>query len=74
MVARDDAAVIVLEVFPCDNSVRSFVVVTRGVPSAQIVVLPNANHFVFRSKPVEVLAEMRTFIDRLPPPLNWAAV
>ncbi len=40
----------------------------RGVPSATVVMLPNANHVVFRSNPVEVLAEIRTFIDPLPPP------
>lgn len=39
---------------------------SRGVPQAQIVLLPNANHFVFNSNPREVLANMRAFIDRLP--------
>jgi pimeloyl-ACP methyl ester carboxylesterase len=38
----------------------------RAVPDARIVVLPNAHHFVFRSNEAEVLAEMRSFIDRLP--------
>jgi pimeloyl-ACP methyl ester carboxylesterase len=38
----------------------------RGVPGARIVVLPNANHFVFRSNEREVIAEMRSFIDALP--------
>jgi non-heme chloroperoxidase len=38
----------------------------RGVPQAQIVILPNANHFVFRSHPSEVLGAMRAFIDALP--------
>lgn len=38
----------------------------RGVPQAEIVILPNANHFVFNSNPAEVLAKMRTFIDGLP--------
>lgn len=39
----------------------------RGFPQATIVLLPNATHYVFRSNPDEVLAAMRTFIDRLPP-------
>lgn len=39
----------------------------RGFPRATIVMLPNANHFVFRSNPDEVLAAMRTFIDQLSP-------
>jgi pimeloyl-ACP methyl ester carboxylesterase len=38
----------------------------RGVPQANVVVLPNADHFVFNSNPAEVLALMRTFIDALP--------
>jgi pimeloyl-ACP methyl ester carboxylesterase len=38
----------------------------RGLPNARVVVLPNADHFVFSSNPQEVLAEMRAFIDRLP--------
>ena len=40
-------------------------VFARGVPQAEIVILPDANHFVFNSNPSEVLAKMRAFIDRL---------
>ena len=39
----------------------------RGFPHATVVLLPNANHFVFRSNPEQVLTAMRTFIDHLPP-------
>jgi len=39
----------------------------RGFPHATVVLLPNASHFVFRSNPDQVLAAMRTFIDRLSP-------
>ena len=38
----------------------------RGVPQAQIVILPNANHFIFNSNPAEVIRAMRAFIDGLP--------
>jgi pimeloyl-ACP methyl ester carboxylesterase len=38
----------------------------RGLPQARVVVIPNGEHFVFRSNPAEVLAEMRAFIDQLP--------
>jgi pimeloyl-ACP methyl ester carboxylesterase len=38
----------------------------RLVPQAEMVVLPNASHFVFDSNPAEVLAAMRAFIDKLP--------
>jgi pimeloyl-ACP methyl ester carboxylesterase len=39
----------------------------RGFPHATVVLLPDANHFVFRSNPDQVLTAMRTFIDRLSP-------
>jgi len=41
-------------------------VFARGVSQAEIVILPNASHFVFNSNPTEVLASMRSFIDKLP--------
>ena len=37
----------------------------RGVPQAQVVVLPGATHFVFDSNPADVLLVMRSFIDGL---------
>jgi Predicted hydrolases or acyltransferases (alpha/beta hydrolase superfamily) len=37
----------------------------RGVPSARVVRLPHANHYVFRSNEAEVLQEIRAFIDAL---------
>lgn len=40
----------------------------RGVPQAQIVILPDANHFIFDSNPAEVLTAMRAFIEGLPRP------
>ena len=41
-------------------------VFARGIPQSEIMILPNATHFVFNSNPTEVLSEMRAFIDRLP--------
>jgi len=38
----------------------------RGVPSARVVVLHNADHYVFKSDEADVLREMRAFIDGLP--------
>jgi pimeloyl-ACP methyl ester carboxylesterase len=40
----------------------------RGVPSARVVVLPNANHYVFKSNEAEVLRDLRGFINGLSPP------
>lgn len=37
----------------------------RGVPTARVLVLPNADHYIFRSNEAEVLREIRVFIDGL---------
>jgi pimeloyl-ACP methyl ester carboxylesterase len=37
-----------------------------GVPSAHIVRLPNADHYVFRSNEADVLREMNAFLANLP--------
>jgi pimeloyl-ACP methyl ester carboxylesterase len=37
----------------------------RGAPSARIVTIPHANHFVFVSNQADVLGEIRMFIDKL---------
>jgi len=36
-----------------------------GVPSARVVVLPNADHYVFRSNEADVLREINTFLHHL---------
>lgn len=38
----------------------------RGVPSARVVRLPHASHYVFRSNEADVLREMNAFIASLP--------
>ena len=38
----------------------------KGLPSAHVVRLPNANHYVFRSNEADVLREMNAFIASLP--------
>jgi alpha-beta hydrolase superfamily lysophospholipase len=37
-----------------------------GIPSAKVIRLPNANHYVFRSNEAEVLRAMNDFLDKLP--------
>jgi non-heme chloroperoxidase len=37
-----------------------------GVPTARVVRLPNANHYIFNSNRREVIAEMNAFLARLP--------
>lgn len=41
---------------------------SRGVPQAQILLLPGATHFVFDSNPLDVSAAIRRFVDGLPRP------
>ena len=41
--------------------------VEDGLPSARVVRLPGANHYVYLSHEVDVLREMRSFLDRLRP-------
>lgn len=38
----------------------------KGIPSARVVRLPHANHYVFLSNEADVLGEMNAFIGRLP--------
>ncbi len=38
----------------------------NGMPSARVVRVPNANHYVFLSNEAEVLREMRSFLGSLP--------
>jgi hypothetical protein len=38
----------------------------RGVPSALVVRLPHANHYVFLSNEADVLREMNAFLGNLP--------
>jgi len=38
----------------------------RGLPSAHVVRLPNASHYVFKSNAVDVAREMNDFLSKLP--------
>ncbi len=40
--------------------------IQRNIPSAKIVILPNAEHNVYRSNEAEVLSEIEAFLGRLP--------
>ena len=39
-----------------------------GVPSAKVIRLPNADHYVFNFNEAEVLRAMNDFLDKLPQP------
>jgi len=38
----------------------------KGVPGARVVVLPNAHHYIFLSNEVDVVREIKAFIQKLP--------
>ena len=38
-----------------------------GVPSATVIRLPNASHYVYRSNEADVIRAMNDFLDKLPP-------
>jgi hypothetical protein len=40
--------------------------VESGVPTAHVITLPGANHYVFLSNEAEVLQDMHAFLARLP--------
>jgi non-heme chloroperoxidase len=48
------------------NTERQAVAFERQVPSAHVVRIPQANHYVFRSNEADVLREMNAFIATLP--------
>jgi pimeloyl-ACP methyl ester carboxylesterase len=47
----------------CSAQANAF---AAGVPSAHVVRLPNADHYVFNSNEADVLREMNTFLAKLP--------
>jgi pimeloyl-ACP methyl ester carboxylesterase len=49
------------------NKERQVAAFERQVPSARVVRIPHATHYVFRSNEADVLREMNTFIATLPP-------
>jgi non-heme chloroperoxidase len=59
------AAAVAFELERSTNMANAF---AAGVPSAQVVRLPNANHYVFNSNEAEVLRAMNDFLDKLPQP------
>jgi|HubBroStandDraft_6_1064221.scaffolds.fasta_scaffold03519_6 non-heme chloroperoxidase len=58
--AREDAA----DSLRTTQQVNAF---AAGIPSARIVRLPHANHFVFRSNEADVLREMNAFLATVSP-------
>ena len=49
-----------------DHTTSAIKSIEAGVPSAHVVVIPNADHYVFQSNEAQVLKEMDAFISRLP--------
>jgi non-heme chloroperoxidase len=47
----------------CTEQIQSL---KMHVPSAQIVVLPNADHYIYRSNEADVIHAMQAFLAKLP--------
>jgi non-heme chloroperoxidase len=54
---------IAADIVSCNARADAF---AAGVPSAHVVRLPNADHYVFNSNEAEVVREMNTFLTKLP--------
>jgi len=63
---NDPKARAVLEALDEARTVAQANAFESGVPTARVVRLPHANHYVFRSNEADVLREMNAFIGSLP--------
>jgi pimeloyl-ACP methyl ester carboxylesterase len=63
---RDDGARVAAEARDEANTGAQAKAFESGVPSARVVRLPHANHYVFFSNESDVLREMNAFLGRLP--------
>lgn len=57
------AARVVADTTRCSELAKAF---ARGVPTARVVRIPNADHYVYRSNEAQVIDEMRKFLNTLP--------
>ncbi|MGA9959841.1 MAG: alpha/beta hydrolase [Acidobacteriaceae bacterium] len=67
MFKEDPAERTVAETMDLDRTTAQSAAFQAGVPSARVVRLPHANHYVFKSNEADVLRELKAFIDGLPP-------
>jgi hypothetical protein len=61
----DDAKRAAFEAWDSDFNGRQAKAFETGVPSARVVRLSHANHYVFLSNEADVLREMHAFLDSL---------
>jgi non-heme chloroperoxidase len=59
-----------------DHTTAAITALKAGLPSAHVVIIPNADHFVYQSNEADVLREVNTFLATLPqsaaPPVKSA--
>jgi pimeloyl-ACP methyl ester carboxylesterase len=60
---RRRAARLAADTATCSARAESF---ARGVPTARVVRIPNADHYVYRSNEAQVIDEMKKFLSTLP--------
>ena len=66
MFAKDPAERKIAEAMDLDRTTAQSAAFQAGLPSARVVRLPSANHYVFLSNEADVLREMNAFIAKLP--------
>jgi len=49
-----------------DHTTAAITALKAGLPSAHVVIIPNADHFVYQSNEADVLREVNTFLATLP--------
>jgi len=57
------AARLAADTAACSGRAENF---ARGVPTARVVQIPNADHYVYRSNEAQVINEMKKFLSTLP--------
>ena len=67
MFEKDPAEQKVAGAMDLDRTTAQSAAFQAGVPTARVVRLPNANHYIFNSNEADVLREMKAFIGSLPP-------
>jgi hypothetical protein len=61
--AQRRAARLAADTAACSARAESF---ARGVPTARVVRIPNADHYVYRSNDAQVIGETKKFLSALP--------
>jgi pimeloyl-ACP methyl ester carboxylesterase len=60
-----DLRVPILAIYTVPHGDAQAAALEKGIPSARVVLMPHANHYVYLSNEADVLPEMKAFINSL---------